>query len=148
MWTASFTLPSAGPQSLTASTPGAALSAAQAAIDAALAAPFISPASIASMLAQGPAAAAAAAAPSYGSMKIIPAAQPAAAPHQLMSPITYRGVAVAFTYTGGAVTASMKLPGNFVATSLPAQPSYAAAVAAAKAAIDNAYAQASLPSPL
>jgi hypothetical protein len=147
VWTASFTLPSIGPQALAATTPAAALSAAQAAIDAALATPFVSPTSIASMLVQGPAAAAAAA-PSYGSMKIIPAAQPAAAPHQLMSPITYRGVAVAFTYTGGAVTASMKLPGNFVVTSIPAQASYAAAVTAAKAAIDGAYAQASLPSPL
>ena len=133
VWTATFTLPGAtAPQTANGTDPAKALSAAQAAIDTALA-------TAVSVLHTTP-----------GASMITPTTVVAASPPpglkinlphqaeaQLMSPITYRGVAVSFASSGGKVIATFTQPGRLVPQSAAPQPTYAAAVSAAQATIDE-----------
>jgi hypothetical protein len=132
LWTATFTLPGASAsQSTTGVDPATALSAAQTAIDAALnppapAAPITSlPVAVSFYTPSAPA----------------PAPQPVAVmklPQKpALAPVTYRGVAISFAYSGGKYVASFTPPGNLLPYSTPPQSSYAGALAAAQGTIDQ-----------
>lgn len=139
LWTAAFTAPGQTTASVASGPdPASTLTAAQAAIDAALASPpaagFTKPAPVPIMTPH------AAVSAVWVPLQPPPAGTPVVVvpKKSTIFPIIYRGVQVSFSVAAGKYTATFKLPQMFAAQSTAPQSSYQAAVNVARATIDAA----------